>query len=585
MTCGWHAYCVTPYPAGYGIDISAGAAVPVYSAIRAGAVRSTVEARVSLVTDDLYIIHNNPRFGARGSLTAGSCRRVEFIISDADRPSSGKPNRFQYVHVVGSVQRGAELRVPTTPGDTKLTPLGKVSADPWVGASGAVLATAQNHTWTTKRHSFRIGNATDGYRVYRVWRYVTGESVQYRSQPVFEPASPAAARAAQAEPPLEIHGDRKFAEVDGQVVRLLRYDVNPGNPSGAVEYYQQAIDPNDDFPDCIIDGSHLHQYGDRDPKTEIYGNKAFPAAPASTWFCSSVWMFKVQSSHSPEAQPPNTALEETCPARAAKTYTLTTSASGGGSISPSGVTSHKADGAATVTATWNAATHDFVSWSGPCKGFPVPAMSPATCVVSTDANKVVSATFRATDQPPPTTTPTAPAAPTNLTAEGGDGRIRLAWTDPEDSSISSYEYCTNTTAGADCTSWRTMTGATATTTRHTISLLANGSRLMNGTTYYVKIRALNSADASDPSDEESATPTATPPPPTASLTITAVAGDSLPGAWVNKAEQAAGFAISGSSEAGASVTTRRRLTADRALPTLQRPTPWRPDEPTRPRAR
>ena len=124
---------------------------------------------------------------------------------------------------------------------------------------------------------------------------------------------------------------------------------------------------------------------------------------------------------------------------------------------------------------------------------------------------------------PPATTPTEPSAPTNLTAEPRDGSIEIEWDDPDDSSISGYEYCTNTTAGADCTSWRTMTGATATTTMRTITQLANGSRLANGTTYYVRIRARNSEGASRESNEDSATPTPDPPDPYAPPTGLALA--------------------------------------------------------------
>ncbi len=109
---------------------------------------------------------------------------------------------------------------------------------------------------------------------------------------------------------------------------------------------------------------------------------------------------------------------------------------------------------------------------------------------------------------PPATTPTEPSAPTNLTAEPRDGSIEIEWDDPDDSSISGYEYCTTTTSGADCSSWQPISDATATTTMHTIS------DLTNGTTYYVRIRALNSADASDPSNEDSATPTDPYAPPT-----------------------------------------------------------------------
>ena len=88
---------------------------------------------------------------------------------------------------------------------------------------------------------------------------------------------------------------------------------------------------------------------------------------------------------------------------------------------------------------------------------------------------------------PTPTTPTAPSPPTNLEATAGDRSIEIEWDDPGDTSISGYDYCTNTTAGVTCTSWQPINGATATTIRHTISLLANGARLMNGTTYYVKI--------------------------------------------------------------------------------------------------
>ena len=122
-----------------------------------------------------------------------------------------------------------------------------------------------------------------------------------------------------------------------------------------------------------------------------------------------------------------------------------------------------------------------------------------------------------TGTPMLTPTPTEPSAPTNLTAEPRDGSIEIEWDDPDDSSISGYEYCTTTTSGDDCSSWQPISDATATTTMHTIS------DLTNGTTYYVRIRALNSAGESGESNQASATPTPDPPDPYAPPTGLALA--------------------------------------------------------------
>ena len=123
--------------------------------------------------------------------------------------------------------------------------------------------------------------------------------------------------------------------------------------------------------------------------------------------------------------------------------------------------------------------------------------------------------------PPPTST--VPDPPTNLEATAGDSRIGLAWANPGASSISGYDYCTNTTSRVTCSSWEALSGATATTTMHTITHLANGSSLTNGTTYYVQIRARNAEGTSGASNEASATPTATtvtPPPTGGTVTVT-----------------------------------------------------------------
>ena len=151
-----------------------------------------------------------------------------------------------------------------------------------------------------------------------------------------------------------------------------------------------------------------------------------------------------------------------------------------------------------------------------------------------------------------TPTPTEPSAPTGLTATAGDGSIDLEWDDPGDTSINGYDYCTTTTSGADCTSWHPISGATATTTMHTIS------GLMNGTTYYVQIRARNSEGASGASNKASATPRATTvPPPTSTPTTPttyALAATAGAGGSVSCATASGPASCSGTFEVGTGVT-------------------------------
>ena len=80
---------------------------------------------------------------------------------------------------------------------------------------------------------------------------------------------------------------------------------------------------------------------------------------------------------------------------------------------------------------------------------------------------------------------TLPAAPTGLTATATGVSIALSWTDPSDSSITSYEIRTKAGTAA-YGSWATISGSTATTTSHTLSSLSSG------TLYTAQIRAVNS---------------------------------------------------------------------------------------------
>ena len=69
------------------------------------------------------------------------------------------------------------------------------------------------------------------------------------------------------------------------------------------------------------------------------------------------------------------------------TYSLTVTATGGGSVSPAGTTTHDEDSELTLTASWDDATHTFTGWGGDCTG------TTSTCALTMDANKTVTATF------------------------------------------------------------------------------------------------------------------------------------------------------------------------------------------------
>jgi len=93
------------------------------------------------------------------------------------------------------------------------------------------------------------------------------------------------------------------------------------------------------------------------------------------------------------------------------------------------------------------------------------------------------------------TGPTVPAAPTGLTATGGNAQISLAWN--ASSGATSYNVYRGTTAGGENTT-AIATGITATSYTNT--------GLANGTAYFYKVAAVNSAGTSGLSNEAGATP-------------------------------------------------------------------------------
>ena len=69
------------------------------------------------------------------------------------------------------------------------------------------------------------------------------------------------------------------------------------------------------------------------------------------------------------------------------TYTLTVTATAGGSVSPTGASTQYENAAVTLTASWTDATHAFSGWGGDCSG------TEPTCELTMDADKTVTATF------------------------------------------------------------------------------------------------------------------------------------------------------------------------------------------------
>ena len=122
--------------------------------------------------------------------------------------------------------------------------------------------------------------------------------------------------------------------------------------------------------------------------------------------------------------------------------------------------------------------------------------------------------------PPRVSGQSNPPAPTGLVATAGDGEITLSWNDPNDSSITHYEYNVNhndTSTGnlSGWSEWTAIPGSGPSTTSHTFAGLANGRE------YRYHLRAVNAhgpsvgAPASGPPWFAAATPTAA-----ATITVT-----------------------------------------------------------------
>ncbi len=101
-----------------------------------------------------------------------------------------------------------------------------------------------------------------------------------------------------------------------------------------------------------------------------------------------------------------------------------------------------------------------------------------------------------------------PAAPANLAAMPANGQAVLTWDDPNDSSITKYQY-RQRVSGADFGDWSDIGGSSATTTTYTVTGLTNGSP------YGFELRAVN-ASGDGKASSVGTTPIAVPDAPTIS---------------------------------------------------------------------
>jgi fibronectin type 3 domain-containing protein len=152
---------------------------------------------------------------------------------------------------------------------------------------------------------------------------------------------------------------------------------------------------------------------------------------------------------------------------------------------------------------------------------------------------VITAGFKAGVQGPP-------APPTNLTATAGNAQVSLSWTGS--AGATSYNVYRSTTSGSGYTN----IGSSATTN-------FTDTTVINGTTYYYVVTALNTNGESGYSNEASATPQAAPPAPTG---LTATAGNSQVALTWNASTGATSYKIyrsttsgSGYANIGSSATT------------------------------
>ena len=152
--------------------------------------------------------------------------------------------------------------------------------------------------------------------------------------------------------------------------------------------------------------------------------------------------------------------------------------------------------------------------------------------------------------------PPPPAAPANLAASAGDGSVTLSWDNPQNPTISGYEYNVNhndTDSGnlSGWSAWQSIAGSDADTTSHTFSGLTNGRE------YRYHVRAVNAGGKGTGGPNAApwyaaATPQEPPPPPAMPSSVSVTRADgTLTASW-DAVDGATGYHVTYTSDNGQS---------------------------------
>ncbi len=129
--------------------------------------------------------------------------------------------------------------------------------------------------------------------------------------------------------------------------------------------------------------------------------------------------------------------------------------------------------------------------------------------------RAVAGTVNGTATASTAITPVAkPAAPTGLSATGGATEVTLSWTNPNNATITGYEYRQRTSGSSTWGEWTAIASSGATTTSHTVTGLTNYTR------YDFQLRAVGLSGDGAASTTESAIPRPAGAPDAPGLTIT-----------------------------------------------------------------
>lgn len=114
---------------------------------------------------------------------------------------------------------------------------------------------------------------------------------------------------------------------------------------------------------------------------------------------------------------------------------------------------------------------------------------------------------------------TVPEALSGLTAAVGDGEVVLSWDDPEDGSITEYQFRERAPFDEDWWCWNTFSSGSGTINSHTLNQLPAGAA------YQIQLRALNDVGEGVASEVSVTVPASSSSVPDAPSGLRAAAGD------------------------------------------------------------